>query len=234
MKQECHTYLKSTGKSKTLATTLSDTEAEADSEDSDQEGISMAFTKTIESSNETMESVDEQEELMESKFEKMDEKDHIHTAYSKLYKKYEKYEKLYMLATRKLSEVELQQEELSTKVDEANETIGGLRFENNFLVEKTKKLDAMLFRVRAQLERTSSAKLDEMLNFQKAAFDKTGLRYDHSLSSYDTSSSALHNVTFVPLASNTKPEITEPKIDIVSEDKHDKGKSILGATPKFF
>ena len=57
------------------------------------------------------------------------------------------------IATRKLSEVELEQEELSTKVDEANQTIGALRFENNFLAKKTKKLDAELFQVRAQLKR---------------------------------------------------------------------------------
>ena len=56
-----------------------------------------------------------------------------------------KHEKLYRLATRKLSEVELEQEELSIKVDEANQTIGALRFENNFLAKKTKKLDAELF-----------------------------------------------------------------------------------------
>ena len=61
--------------------------------------------------------------------------------------------------------MELEREELSTKVDEANQTIRAPWFENNFLVEKTKKLDAELFQVRAQLERTSSAKLDNMLNF---------------------------------------------------------------------
>ena len=44
------------------------------------------------------------------------------------------------MATKKLSDVELDYEELSTKVDKANQTIGILRFENNFLVEKTKKL----------------------------------------------------------------------------------------------
>ena len=38
------------------------------------------------------------------------------------------------------------------------------QFKNNFLAEKTKKLEAELFQVRIQLERTSSAKLDEMLN----------------------------------------------------------------------
>ena len=75
--------------------------------------------------------------------------------------------------------------------------------------------------MRAQLERTSSAKLDEMLNFQNAAFDKTGLEYDHSLSSCSTSSSALNNVVFVSSASNVKIEIIEPKIENVSEVKND-------------
>ena len=60
--------------------------------------------------------------------------------------------------------MELDCEELSTKFDEANQTIGALRFENNFLAEKTKNLKEELSEVRAQLERTLSAKLDEMLN----------------------------------------------------------------------
>ena len=103
---------------------------------------------------------------MLSKFEKMDEQDDIYTAYAKLYKVLEKHEKLYRLATKELSEMELEQEKISTKFDEANQTIGALRFENNFLAKKTKKLEAELFQVRAQLERTSSAKLDEMLSLQ--------------------------------------------------------------------
>ena len=41
------------------------------------------------------------------------------------------------------------------------------RFENNFLVKKTKKLEAELFQVKAQLERASGANLDEMLSLQK-------------------------------------------------------------------
>ena len=60
--------------------------------------------------------------------------------------------------------LELDREELSTKFDEANQTIGALRFENNFLAKKTKKLKAELFQVRTQLERTSSTKQDEMLS----------------------------------------------------------------------
>ena len=101
---------------------------------------------------------------MESKFKKMNEQDDIHTAYAKLYKVLEKHEKMYRLASKKLSDVELEQEELSTKFDDANQTIGALRFENNFLAKKTKKLKAELFQVKTQLKRTSSAKLDEMLS----------------------------------------------------------------------
>ena len=124
-----------------------------------------AFTATVDPTKGVTKIVDEEEDFVESKFEKMDEQDGIHTAYAKLYKVSEKHDKLYRLATKNLSDVELDREELSTKVDEANQTIGALRFENNFLVERTKKLKLKLFQVRAQLERTSSAKLDEMLSF---------------------------------------------------------------------
>ena len=100
---------------------------------------------------------------------KMDDQDDIHTTYEKLYKLSEKHEKLYRLTTKKLSDVEVDREELSTKFDEANQTIGALKYENNFLVEKTKKLEAELVQVRPQLERTLSAKFDDMLNIQKSA-----------------------------------------------------------------
>ena len=86
---------------------------------------------------------------MESKFEKMDEQDDIHTTYAKLYKVSEKHEKLYRLATKKFSDVELEREEISTKFNEANQTIGALWLENNFLVEKTNKLEAELLQVGA-------------------------------------------------------------------------------------
>uniref|UniRef100_A0A7N2KQU5 Uncharacterized protein n=1 Tax=Quercus lobata TaxID=97700 RepID=A0A7N2KQU5_QUELO len=134
MKQECPTYLKSIGKSKALAATLSDIKPEDDSDSKDDE-ILNAFTAIV-----NVEDVDEEEDLVESKFEKMDEQGDIHTAYAKLYK-----------------------------------TIGALTFENNFLAEKTKKLEMEQFQVRAQLERTSSAKLDEMLSLQKSTSDRTGL-----------------------------------------------------------
>ena len=176
MKQKCPTYHKSIGKSKALAATLSDTEPEDDFDNEDG-GILNAFTTTVNPIDGIVEDVDKEEELVESKFEKMDDQDDIHTAYEKLYKLSEKHEKLYRLTTKKLSDVELDCEKLSTKFDESNQTIGALRFENNFLVEKTKKLEAKLFQVRAQWERASSAKLEEMLSLQKSASDRTGLGY---------------------------------------------------------
>ena len=96
-------------------------------------------------SNGIVEDVVEEEELVESKFEKMDDQDDIHTTYEKLYKLSKKPKKLYRLTTKKLSDVKLDCEEFFTKFDEANQTIGELRFKNNFLVEKTKKLEAELF-----------------------------------------------------------------------------------------
>ena len=133
MKQECPTYLKTIGKSKALAATLSDTELENDSDDNDDKGILNAFTATVDPTDGVSETVDDEEDLVDSKFEKMGDQDDIHIAYEKLYKVSEKHKKLYRLATKKLSDVERDREELSTKFDEANQTIGALQFENNFL-----------------------------------------------------------------------------------------------------
>ena len=226
MKQKFPIYLKTIGKSKALAATLSDTEPKDDSNNED-DGILNAFIATVNPTEGIVEDVDEEEELVESKFKKMDKQDDIHTAYVKLYKVLEKYEKLYRLATKKLSDVELKREEISTKFDEVNQTIGPLRFENNFLVEKTKKFKAKLFQVRAQLERTLSAKLDEMLSFQKSAFDRTGLGYDFSSPNIATSSTTI----FVSPTNNVEFENTNVKTVLVSENI-DKSKSILRASSK--
>ena len=131
---------------------------------------------------------------------------------------------MYRLTTKKLSDVELEREELSIKFDEANQTIEALRFKNNFLAKKTKKLEAELFQVRAQLERTSS---DEMLGLEKSAFDRTGLGYDFSSPSIASTSTTV----FVPPANNIETENNVVKNDLASENI-DKDKSILGTPPK--
>ena len=207
MKHDCPTYLKSIRKSKALAATLSDTEPEDDS-DNEDDRILNAFTTSIDPLEGIVEDVDEEEDLVDSKFEKLDDQDDIHMAYEKLYKLSQKHEKLYRLATKKLIDVELDHEELSTKSDEANQTIRAMRFKKNFLAEKTKKLEIEIFQVKTQLERASSIKLDEMLSTQK-------------------STSA---TIFVPSSNNVEIENNNVKTDLASENL-DKGKSILGAPP---
>ena len=110
MKHKCLTYLKSIGKSKALAAILSNTEPKEDS-DNEDDGILNAFTATVNPTDGIVEDMDEEEELVESRFEKMDDQDDIHTTYEKLYKVSKKHEKLYRLATKKLSDVELDREE---------------------------------------------------------------------------------------------------------------------------
>ena len=72
MKHKCPTYLKSIGKSKALAATLSDTELEDDSNNEDDR-ILNAFTATVNPSEGIVEDVDEEEDLVDSKFKKMDD-----------------------------------------------------------------------------------------------------------------------------------------------------------------
>ena len=117
--------------------------------------------------------------------------------------------------------MELEQEEISTKFDEANQTIEALRFENNFLAEKTKKLEVEFFHVRAQLEKTSNAKLDEMLSLQKSTFDRTGLGYDF----YSPSIASSGTTVFVSPSNNVESLKKKNDVKIVlASENIDKGK----------
>ena len=89
-----------------------------------------------------------------------------------------------------------------------------MQFENNFLAERTKKLEAELFQVTAQLERTSSAKLNKMLSFQKFASDRTGLGYDFFSPNIASSSTTM----FVSPANNVNSKNNECKTEIASEN----------------
>ena len=92
------------------------------------------------------------------------------------------------------------------------------------MAEKTKKLEAELFQVKAQLKRTSNAKLDEKLNIQKYAFDRTGLGYD-----FYSPSIAFTSITiFVLPTNNVETGNNEVENELASKNI-DKGKSILGA-----
>ena len=99
-------------KSKALVATLSDTKPETELDDNDDKGILSAFTTIVDLTEGIVEVVDEEKDLVDSKFKKIDDQDDIHTAYAKLYKVSEKYEKPYRLATKKLSDVEVDRKEL--------------------------------------------------------------------------------------------------------------------------
>ena len=71
------------------------------------------------------------------------------------------------------------------------------------------------------MERTSSAKLNEMLCFHKFASDRTSLGYDFSSPNIASSSTTV----FVSPANNVNSKNNECKTDIASENI-DKGKSI--------
>ena len=77
------------------------------------------------------------------------------------------------------------------------------------------------------MERTSSAKLDDMLSIQKSASDRTGLGYGLSSSNIASTSTTV----FVLPTNNVKIENNEIKTELASENI-DKGKSISGAPPK--
>ena len=95
------------------------------------------------------------------------------------------------------------------------------------MAKKTKKLETELFQVRTQLERASSAKLDEILSLQKSASNRIGLGYGFSSSNISSTSTTV----FVPPSNNVEIENNDVKIDLASENI-DKGKFILRAPPK--
>ena len=66
MKQECPTYLKTIGKSKALAATLSDTESKDDFDYEDNE-ILNTFIATVNPTEGIVEDADEEEEFVESR-----------------------------------------------------------------------------------------------------------------------------------------------------------------------
>ena len=70
-------------------------------------------------------------------------------------------------------------------------------------------------------------KLDEMLSIQKSTSDRTSLGYGLSSSNIASTSTTV----FVPPTSNIEIENTNVKISLANENL-DKGKSILGASPK--
>ena len=87
--------------------------------------------------------------------------------------------------------------DLLVKLDETRRLVETLFMENTSLEENVKNLEVELSQARTQIERMSSAKLDEVLSAQKPCFDKTGLGYVVS-SGLSSSTASRSRTVFVP------------------------------------
>lgn len=91
------------------------------------------------------------------------------------------------LGLKKIDTLEQEKNKL-VKLFDANELIIAVKIEMMSLIENAKSLESKFLIVRDQIDRTSTFKLNNMLNVQKSAYDNTRLGYVESgLSSTVTS-----------------------------------------------
>ena len=121
----------------------------------------------------------------------------LQEAYDKLCTEFIKSEKTSHHCRKELNEVKAENADLLVKLHETTGLVETLVVENTSLEEKVKNLEVELSQVRTQIERMSSAKLDEVLSAQKPSFDKTGLGYAISFSPSSSMASGSRTV-FMP------------------------------------
>ena len=121
----------------------------------------------------------------------------LQEAYDKLYTEFMKSKKTSHLCRKELNEVKTEKTDMLVKLDETTRLVETLIVENTSLEKKVKNLEFELSQSRTQIERMSSAKLDEVLSTQKPSFDKTGLGYVVS-SSPSSSMASRSRTVFVP------------------------------------
>ena len=168
VKSECPIFLRSKGK--VMAVTLSDDEGFDHKSQSDQEENFMAFIATVVAS--------ETEIVEENSFDgEFSENDDLQKAYNKLCKIAAKDAMNVDLGLKKIKTLEHEKKFFLAKLFNANELKTIVKIENMSLIERVKSLEFELFIAREQLDRTSTSKLDNMLNVQKSASDKIGLGF---------------------------------------------------------
>ena len=77
------------------------------------------------------------------------------------------------LGLKKINMLEQEKKNLLLKLFDVNELLNFVKIENISLIEKVKSLEFVLFVAREQLDRSSTSKLNDMLNVQKFVSDKT-------------------------------------------------------------
>ena len=145
-----------------LIATWSDTENHSSDEYVDECSHVMAFAAITDKV--IMESVSDSEDSYDDEVLK---KMIIQGAYDKLCTKFIKSEKTSYLCRKELNEVKTEKVNLLVKLDETIRLVETLVGENTLLEEKVKNLKVELSQARTQIERMSSAKLDEVLSVQK-------------------------------------------------------------------
>ena len=110
----------------------------------------------------------------------------VQEAYDKLCTEFIKSEKTSHHCRKELNEIKTEKADLLVKLNETTRLVETLVVENTLLEKKVKNLKVELSQARTQIERMSSAKLDEVLSAQKSNSDKAGLEY---VDSFDPSSS---------------------------------------------
>ena len=163
MRIECPYYLmkQKTKKSKDkgLVDTWSDTENDSSDEYVDECGHFMTFATTTDKV--IVESVSDSEDSSDDEVRK---KITLQEAYDKPCTKFIKSEKTSYLCRKELNEVKTEKTDLLVKLDETTRLVATLVVENTSLEEKVKNLEVELSQARTQIERMSSAKVDEVLS----------------------------------------------------------------------
>ena len=99
----------------------------------------------------------------------------LQEAYDKLCTKFIKSEKTSHLCKKEFNKVKIEKADMFVKQDETTRLVETLVMENTLLEDKVKNLKVELSQARIQIERMSSAKLDEVLSAQKPSSDMTSL-----------------------------------------------------------
>ena len=163
MRIECPNYLikKKTkeSKDKGLVAILSDTENDSSDEYVDKCSHVMAF---VASTNKVI--VESASDSEDSSDDEVPKKLTIQEAYDKLCIEFIKFEKTSYLCKKELNEVKTEKVDLLVKLDETTRLVETLVVENTSLEEKIRNIEVELSQARTQIERMSSAKLDEVLN----------------------------------------------------------------------
>ena len=161
MKYECPTYLKSKGKA--MALTLSDDKISDDESSCDKDGNFITFT----ASTIVNESVSAEENPSDGE---LSEDANLQQAYNKLCKVATKDAMNVELGLKKIASLELEKKNLLVKLFDANDLLNNVKTENMVLLDKVKNLEHELFVAREQSNRSTSSKLNHILNFQKISF----------------------------------------------------------------